>query len=67
VNRNKDDKYYNFKYQKSIVDNTAKVIGDVVVSSAGILASNTAVAAATTTAVSNWIKPQVGWLQYHVQ
>jgi len=53
VNRNKDDKYYNFKFQKSIVDNTAKVIGDVVVSSAGIIASNTAVAAATTTAVSN--------------
>jgi hypothetical protein len=52
VNINKDDKYYNFRLQKSIVDNTAKVIGDAVVSSAGTIASNTAVAAATTTAIS---------------
>jgi hypothetical protein len=58
VNINDEDKYYNFKLQKSVVDKTVKVIGESVVSSVETVVSNTAVGGAT--AVTTWMKTTGG-------
>jgi hypothetical protein len=60
VNINDEDKYYNFKLQKSVVDKTVKVIGESVVSSVESVVSNTAVGGATAAAVTTWMKTTGG-------
>lgn len=60
INVSEDDKYYNFKLHKDVVQHTGKIIVDALDSGVNVVVKNTAVGTATAAAVSTWLKSTSG-------